>query len=156
MARLLDQLGPGGRAAFRRALRIDGRMIVPGYSGLLVVSGLLSILPVSHASNETLEVLGISAALLAVLLALSAGVLDLVENNALDQVLAAWQDIPIPPRPAEAEAAERQERRRRQVAALDAPSRAVATAASRKVRCIVPVLVWLLVAIVVGVTDLVW
>jgi hypothetical protein len=153
MAPLLERLGEQGRSAFRAALRIDDRMIVPGYAGFLAVASLLSILPIRAASSGGLEAVGVAAACLAVLLALAAGALDLVENRALRTVLDAWREIPMPQSPAEEEAAARQELRRQLVDAIDGPSRAAAAASAWKFRFIGLVLAWLLVAAVVAVTH---
>lgn len=153
IAPMLDQLGAPGRAALARALRIDGLMIVPGYAGLLAVLSVLGILNVRSASSGAWEAVGTVAGVLASAAALVAGGLDLVENRALSQVRASWQDIPIPARPNEQEAAQRQATRRQQIAGIDGACRTAAVATAWKHRLIGIVLVWLLAAATIAVAQ---
>lgn len=153
IAPMLDRLGAPGRAALARALRIDGLMIVPGYAGMLAVLSLLGILTVRSASSGAWEAVGIIASVLASAAALAAGGLDLIENRALSQVRASWQDVPIPARPNEQEAAQRQATRRRQVAGIDGPCRTAALATAWKLRLIGIVLVWLMVAATIAIAQ---
>lgn len=150
---LLDRLGPDGCDELRRGLRTDDRVIVPGYTLILVALCALSVVWVRAASSGALEVVGVALALLFGLLAVAAGILDLLENRALRQVLDGWQPIPVPSSPDEEEAAERQQRRRTQVAAIDAPSRTARRAAVWKWRLLALVVGWVLAAGVVAVTD---
>ncbi|MDZ5662219.1 hypothetical protein SFC79_10625 [Nocardioides sp. S-58] len=153
MGAFLDRVGRHGCNELRRGLRTDDRAIVPGYTLLLVALCALSVVWVRAASSGALEAVATVLGVLAGLLAVAAGVLDLLENRALRRVLDDWQPIPIPVAPDEAEAAERQQRRRSQVAAIDGPSRAAKRRAVWKWRLIALVLGWVLVSGVVGLTS---
>jgi hypothetical protein len=150
---LLDRLDADDRDGLPRALRIDDTLIVPGYTGLLVSLCALSVVWVRAAAGGALEVVGIALALASALLAVVAGVLDLLENRALRGVHDAWHRIPIPTAPDETEAAGRQEQRRAQVAAIDPASRTARRATLWKLRLLAVVLAWVLVAVVVAATD---
>lgn len=150
---LLDGLDDAGRGGLRRALRVDDTLIVPGYTGLLVSLCALSVIWVREAADGVLEGVGIVLALASGLLAVVAGILDLLENRALRRALDAWHPIPIPTAPEETEAAGRQEQRRTQVAAIDPASRTARLVTVWKLRLLALVLAWTVVAMVVAATD---
>lgn len=156
MAPLLERLGARGRKAFKDAMPTDGWLIVPGYAGGLAVLSLVGVHVVRCAGSGAWEAVGTGACVLSALLALGAGGLDLVENRALGRVLDSWQDITVPAKPADAEAAQRQEQRRQQVAAIDADCRKAAAATKWKFRCLGLVGCWLLAVAVIWLTDLLW
>jgi len=150
---LLDRLDVAGRGGLRRALRIDDMLIVPGYTGLLVSLCALSVVWVRAAAGGALEAVGIALGLAFALLAVVAGILDLLENRALRRVLDVWHQIPIPTSPEETEAAGRQEQRRTQVAAIEPASRTARLVTLWKLRLLAVVLAWTVVAMVVAATD---
>ena len=153
MGRLLDRLDADGYDDLRRGLRTDSRVIVPVYTVVLVGLCVLSVFAVRAAADGGPSVVGVMLALLFALIAVVAGVLDLGENRALGRVLDGWQPIPIPAAPEETEAAERQERRRTQVAAIDPDCRTARSFALWKWRLLALVVGWLLVAAVIALTD---
>ena len=150
---VLDRLQLEGRDRLRRQLAIDDTMIVPGHSGLLMSMSGLSVVWIRGASSGSLEAVGVVLSVLAGLLALAAGVLDLRENRAVRKVLDLWQPIPVPTAPDEDEAAARQELRRQQVARIDPATRSASRASAWKFRLIALVVVWVLIASVIAATD---
>ena len=120
---VLDRLRLEGRDRLRRQLAIDDTMIVPGHTGLLMSMSALSVVWIRGASSGSLEAVGVVLSVLAGVLALAAGVLDLRENRAVRTVLDLWQPIPVPTAPDEDEAAARQELRRQQAARIDPATR---------------------------------
>ena len=99
MAVLLDRLGARGREALSKALRIDGRMIIPGYAGGLAVLAILSTAAIRAASSGWLETVGVVAACVATAMAVVAGALDYIENAQLRTILNTWQDTAVPEQP---------------------------------------------------------
>jgi len=138
MATLLDRLGDDGRRALKKATtRFDDLVIIPGYTGLLLALSLLCAAAIRQSAPGPVRAVGLGVCALAGLLAVVTACLDYLENRALMRVLSTpWREILIPPTPNTSEAADRQARRRGQVASIDGASRAVTRFATRKLGCL--------------------
>ncbi len=154
MLELLAALGGEGRTRRRRALDIDGWIIL-GYVLLLGGGTVLSIEAIQLAAEGGWRTVGTTLAVLVCGAVVVAAALDLVENKALGDALSAWAEPPaqaVPP--TLANAAERQAHRRRLTLALEAPSARSARAATAKFTILAIVIpAWLLVVLTIIVTH---
>lgn len=120
----LAATGPTGRSAIRSAIRIDTWVIV-GYAPGLAVLALLSTRVISWSSAGTAQTLGVVVAIAMAIAALTAGALDLRENDKLIAILDLWSDAPVGPSDrGEAKAAIEQQHRRDLIERFDRPSAA--------------------------------
>ena len=152
MAVLLDRFGEDGRQALKKATtRFDDLMIIPGYTGALLALSLLCASAIRQSGSAPVIAVGLGACVLAALLTIEAAGFDYFETRATMRVLSApWHEIPIPPTPNASEAADRHEKRREQIASIDAASRAITRLATMKFCCLASSVVALFVAAVIA------
>lgn len=151
MAGLLDRLEARGIARVRKALLIDGLIII-GYVTLFGTWCLLSREAIRDASSGTLESVGVTIATVMAAAALCAGLLDIVEDVALWSVLGHYQVQSVSTDPNETEAAQRAVVRRDGIAAIDGPSKVAGAAATGKFLLLAGAALWLFAVLVIILT----